>query len=173
MARGLLDHRNPDTKFFGALTFIVKINQSWYVVRHRSPHFRRVSLRLIFLYRSDLSDESVHQLKTYLINSYVALIESGEKHHVTRKLAAALVAVFFNDPCWTHPLQDTGVAFWSKGHEGYSEIDFEGLVLPALNEAQISGLLSFGVIMAEESVKNSSLVRKRSVAAKSVRPFLY
>jgi hypothetical protein len=33
VAQGLLDHPNPDTKFFGALTFIVKINQSWYAVQ--------------------------------------------------------------------------------------------------------------------------------------------
>jgi hypothetical protein len=29
VARGLLDDADPDTKFFGALTFIVKVNQSW------------------------------------------------------------------------------------------------------------------------------------------------
>ncbi|OKL64202.1 hypothetical protein UA08_00277 [Talaromyces atroroseus] len=138
VARGLLDNADPDTRFFGALTFIVKINQSW----------------------SDLSDESVQQLKAHLISRFVALVDAQERPHVIRKLASVLVAVFFNDESWSRPLRDIAASFHSNGREAYSGIDFEGTVLPALNEVQITGLLSFSVTVAEEAVKNSSLVRE-------------
>ncbi|QGA16765.1 hypothetical protein EYB26_004435 [Talaromyces marneffei] len=138
VARYLLDHPDSSTRFFGALTFIVKINQSW----------------------SDLSIEAIQQLKNYLIGSYVTFIESQEKQLVTRKLSAALIAIFFADESWTHPIQDIATFFWQHGREASSEIDYEGMVLPALNEAQISGLLSFSQTMAEDCVKSCGLLRK-------------
>ncbi|EED18113.1 importin 13, putative [Talaromyces stipitatus ATCC 10500] len=140
VARYLLDQPDSGTKFFGALTFIVKINQSW----------------------PDLSDDTIQQLKSYLVSCYVTLIESQEKQLVTRKLSAALVAVFFNDQSWTHPIQDIAAFFWQRGLDASLKFDYEGTVVPALNEIQISGLLAFSITMAEDSVRNSSLVRKSS-----------
>lgn len=112
-------------------------------------------------HRSDLSIEAIQQLKNYLIGSYVTFIESQEKQLVTRKLSAALIAIFFADESWTHPIQDIATFFWQHGREASSEIDYEGMVLPALNEAQISGLLSFSQTMAEDCVKSCGLLRKR------------
>jgi hypothetical protein len=117
------------------------------------------------LRRSDLSDGSVQQLKTHLIGRFVALVNAQERPHVIRKLAAVLVALFFNDESWTRPLQDIAAAFSSHSQEGNPEINLVETVLPALNEAQITGLLSFSVTTAEEAVKNSSLVRQRLVVS--------
>ena len=111
--------------------------------------------------RSDLSTDATQQLKTYLIGSYVTLIESREKQLVTRKLSAALIAIFFADESWTHPIQDIATFFWQHGRDLPSEIDYEGTVIPALNETQISGLLSFAQTLAEDSVKSCGLLRKR------------
>lgn len=80
---------------------------------------------------------------------------------MTRKLSAALIAIFFADESWTHPIQDIATFFWQRGRETPSEIDYEGTVVPALNERQISGLLTFAQTMAEDSVKSCGLLRKR------------
>ncbi|KAH8702371.1 putative importin 13 [Talaromyces proteolyticus] len=138
VAEGLLDHPDSNTRFFGALTFIVKINQSW----------------------SDLPDGTPQQLKNHLITGFVALVDAREKYHVIRKLAAALVALFFKDASWAHPLRDLGVAFKTRAVNDSSNVDFENTTLPSLNEAQITGLLCFSTAIAEEATKASSLVRE-------------
>jgi hypothetical protein len=162
VARYLLDHPNSSTKFFGALTFIVKINQSWCV----DAVLLNLWVRLTVLYRSDLSTDAIQQLKNYLIGSYVSLVESQEKQLVTRKLSAALIAIFFKDESWTHPIQDIATFFWQHGRQTSSDIDYEGKVVPALNGAQISGLLSFSQTMAEDSVKSCGLLRITSVISR-------
>lgn len=113
--------------------------------------------------RADLSDESVAQLKEHLVRRFVTLVDAQEKYHVIRKLAAAMVALFFRDASWKHPIQDIGAAFRNSAINQQSHNDFENTTLPSLNEVQITGLLCFSTTAAEEATKVSNLVRDGSV----------
>lgn len=98
---------------------------------------------------------------------FVALVNWGEKPLVLRKLASSLVAVFLRpNTSWNRAICDLAESLSNRNQvpkEQYLPSDFEGAALPALNELQIAALLLFSTTMAEEAVKRSAQVRKRSV----------
>lgn len=102
------------------------------------------------------------QLKEHLVRRFVDLVDAQEKYHVIRKLAAAMVALFFRDASWRYPIQDLGAAFRNHAINQQSHSEFENSTLLSLNEAQITGLLCFSTTAAEEATKASNLVRDRS-----------
>ncbi|KAL1967654.1 hypothetical protein VTN77DRAFT_2911 [Rasamsonia byssochlamydoides] len=142
IADGLLGTEDTDMRFFGALTFTVKINQDW----------------------NELSEKDIQDLLTYLMDRFVALVNSGEKALVIRKLASSLIAIFLKpNTSWNRAICDLAASLSNRNQvpkEQYLPTDFEGAALPALNELQIVALLQFSTTMAEEAVKHGSQVRR-------------
>ncbi|KAL2220041.1 nuclear transport receptor LGL2 [Thermoascus aurantiacus ATCC 26904] len=142
IADALLSSDSTDARFFGALTFTVKINHDW----------------------SQLNEGEVRELLARLINYFVLLVNRGEKPLVIRKLASSLVAVFLKpNDFWTRPLRNLAVSLANGSHvpqEQSQVVDFQNAALPALNDAQIVALLYFSTTLAEEAVKWSSEARR-------------
>ncbi|KAN0067317.1 armadillo-type protein [Elaphomyces granulatus] len=136
IADGLLASADSDVRFFGALTFTIKVNQDWL---------------------HDLSDSDIRSLASHLVGRFVFLVNSGEKPLVTRKLVSTLVAIFLkpNTP-WNRVIWHLAVSL-SSGQvvsEAQSlQTDFEVTALPALNIIQIVSLLRFSSTLAEEALK--------------------
>ncbi|KAL1860145.1 member of the karyopherin-beta [Paecilomyces lecythidis] len=135
IADGLMSSGNPDARFMGALTFIVKINQDW----------------------SNLAETEARELIERLINHFVLFAGRDEKPVVLRKLASSLVAIFLkpNAP-WRRALWHLAACL---AHGGYIpedqslSVDFQTAALPHLGHSQIVALLYFSAALAEEASK--------------------
>ncbi|PYH41718.1 putative importin 13 [Aspergillus saccharolyticus JOP 1030-1] len=142
IANHLLAEDNTDLRFFGALTFTVKINQDW----------------------QHLSTEEAQELLGRLIEHYVILVNGGERSLVVRKLAASLATIFLkpNAP-WTRALCNLAASLANGKHvseEHCKDVDLRHTVLPALSERQVTSLLYFSNILGEEIHRWSSEARR-------------
>ncbi|PYH88187.1 hypothetical protein BO71DRAFT_488962 [Aspergillus ellipticus CBS 707.79] len=132
VANHLLGDESTDLRFFGALTFTVKINNDW----------------------QNLSPEEGKELLAQLIHHYVFLVDGGERPMVIRKLASSLATIFLkpNAP-WTRALCNLAASLADGKHlaeERCLPLDLRLDVLPALSERQLTCLLYFANILAEE-----------------------
>ncbi|KAJ9295525.1 hypothetical protein DTO271G3_5981 [Paecilomyces variotii] len=142
IADGLMGSSNPDARFMGALTFIVKINQDW----------------------SNLTENDARELLERLINHFVLFAGRDEKPLVLRKLASSLVAIFLkpNAP-WRRALWNLAVCLAHGRYipeEQSLSIDFQTATLPHLGHSQIVALLYFSAALAEETSKWSMESRR-------------
>ncbi|RAL02109.1 putative importin 13 [Aspergillus ibericus CBS 121593] len=142
IANHLLSDGNTDLRFFGALTFTVKINQDW----------------------QSLSSEEAQELLGRLIEHYVFLVNGGERPLVIRKLASSLATIFLkpNAP-WTRALCNLAASLAGGKHvseEYCKSIALRDAVLPAMSERQVTSLLYFSNILAEEIHRWSSEPRR-------------
>jgi hypothetical protein len=161
VADGLLGAEDADMRFFGALTFTVKINLDLF----GSPSAREKNVRESNdSGRHEFSEKDIQDLVSLLMNRFVFLVNSGEKPLVIRKLSSSLVALFLNpSTSWNRAICDLAASLSSHTQvpkDQYLPSDFEGAALPALNEPQIVALLQFSTVMAEESAKRSSLSQR-------------
>jgi len=165
IADALLSSDSTDARFFGALTFTVKINHDWWVALISAADITCIDLPANPQSRSQLNEGEVRELLARLINYFVLLVNRGEKPLVIRKLASSLVAVFLKpNDFWTRPLRNLAVSLANGSHvpqEQSQVVDFQNAALPALNDAQIVALLYFSTTLAEEAVKWSSEARRR------------
>ncbi|KAE8350944.1 armadillo-type protein [Aspergillus coremiiformis] len=132
IANNLLSDESTDLRFFGALTFTVKINQDW----------------------QQLNEDEARELLGRLIDHYVLLVNGGERPLVIRKLASSLATIFLkpNAP-WHHALWNLAASLANGKHiseEQCQSFDFQDAVLPAMSERQVVSLLYFSNILAEE-----------------------
>ncbi|KAF5855536.1 hypothetical protein ETB97_009009 [Aspergillus alliaceus] len=132
IANDLLSDESTDLRFFGALTFTVKINQDW----------------------QQLNEDDARELLGRLIDHYVLLVNGGERPLVVRKLASSLATIFLkpNAP-WTHALWNIAASLANGKHlseEQCQNFDLQDAVLPAMSERQVVSLLYFSNILAEE-----------------------
>lgn len=121
---------------------------------------------MLIMSRGDLTDPEIQQLKPHLTRLFITLVAHNEKPLVIRKMASALVALFFKHASWMRAIWDLAASMSNQKqlpNEDYLVVDFEGAALPPLNSAQTIALLRFSTTMAEEAVKNSALVRKEFV----------
>ncbi|PYI20743.1 importin 13 [Aspergillus violaceofuscus CBS 115571] len=142
IANHLLAEDNTDLRFFGALTFTVKINQDW----------------------QHLSTEEAQELLGRLIDHYVMLVNGGERSLVVRKLASSLATIFLkpNAP-WTRALCNLAASMADGKYvseEHCKDVDLKNTVLPALSECQVTALLYFSNTLGEEIHKWSSEARR-------------
>ncbi|KAF7591246.1 hypothetical protein BBP40_001807 [Aspergillus hancockii] len=132
IANNLLSDESTDLRFFGALTFTVKINQDW----------------------QQLNEGEARELLGRLIDHYVLLVNGGERPLVVRKLASSLATIFLkqNSP-WNHALWNLATSLANGKHlseEQCQSFDLQDAVLPAMSERQVVSLLYFSNILAEE-----------------------
>ncbi|KAE8317807.1 armadillo-type protein [Aspergillus transmontanensis] len=132
IANNLLSDESTDLRFFGALTFTVKINQDW----------------------QQLNEDEARELLGRLIDHYVLLVNGGERPLVVRKLASSLATIFLkpNAP-WNHALWNLAASLANGKHlleEQCQSFDLQNAVLPAMSERQVVSLLYFSNILAEE-----------------------
>ncbi|PWY69249.1 importin 13 [Aspergillus eucalypticola CBS 122712] len=142
IANQLLSEASTDLRFFGALTFTVKINHDW----------------------QSLSSEEAQELLGRLIDHYVFLVNGGERPLVIRKLASSLATMFLkpNAP-WSRALCNLAASLANGKHvseEHCKSIDLRGAVLPAMSERHVTSLLYFSNILAEEIHRWSSEPRR-------------
>ncbi|PYH58407.1 importin 13 [Aspergillus niger CBS 101883] len=119
IANQLLSESSTDLRFFGALTFTVKINHDW----------------------QSLSPEEAQELLGRLIDHYVFLVNGGERPLVIRKLASSLATIFLkpNAP-WSRALCNLAASLADGKHvseEYCKSIDLRNAVLPAMSERHI------------------------------------
>ncbi|KAL4903967.1 hypothetical protein BDW74DRAFT_36426 [Aspergillus multicolor] len=140
IANCLLAEQSPDLRFFGALTFTVKVNHDWH----------------------NLADNDAYELIGRLIDHYVSLVSGGERI-VIRKLASTLATIFLkaNAP-WTRAILSLGASLANGKNapeEQYSSIRLHD-ILSALSENQVTALLYFSKILAEEIGRSGAESRK-------------
>ncbi|KKK17961.1 hypothetical protein P175DRAFT_0493630 [Aspergillus ochraceoroseus IBT 24754] len=132
IANSLVTEENTDLKFFGALTFTVKINHDW----------------------QNLTQEDTEELIGRLIDHYVFLVNGGERPLVIRKLASSLATIFLKpDAPWTRAIVNLAASLANGKyiHEKQCQtIDLRSTILPAMSESQVVSLLYFSNILAEE-----------------------
>ncbi|KAG2416133.1 hypothetical protein HFD88_007325 [Aspergillus terreus] len=142
IANDLLTDDATGSRFFGALTFTVKINHDW----------------------QQLSEIEAKELLARLIDHYILLVNGGEQPMVIRKLATSLANIFLkpNAP-WGRAALNLAASF---AHGSYlpedqcSSVDLQAAILPALSERQVVTLLYFSNILAEEIGRWSSESRR-------------
>ncbi|PWY75182.1 importin 13 [Aspergillus heteromorphus CBS 117.55] len=132
IANDLLTDANTDLRFFGALTFTVKINNDW----------------------QNLSPEDGQELLGRLIDHFVFLVNAGERPFVIRKLASSLATIFLkpNAP-WTRAVSNLTASLANGKHvpeEQSNPLSLRTDVLPALSERQLTCLLYFVNTLAED-----------------------
>ncbi|KAL4890370.1 armadillo-type protein [Aspergillus ambiguus] len=132
IANDLLTDVSTGSRFFGALTFTVKINHDW----------------------QQLSETESRELLARLIDHYILLVNGGEQTVVIRKLATSLANIFLkpNAP-WTRALLNLAASFAHGSHlpeDQCPSIDLKTAILPALSERQLVTLLYFSNVLAEE-----------------------
>ncbi|KAL4784627.1 armadillo-type protein [Aspergillus varians] len=141
IANSLLEDENTDLRFFGALTFTVKVNHDWH----------------------NLAGHDAHELIGRLIDHYVFLVNGGERV-VIRKLASTLATIFLKaDAPWTRAILSLGASLVhgkNVREEECASIDFQTGILPALSENQVISLLYFSNILAEEISRLGTESRK-------------
>ncbi|OJJ48277.1 hypothetical protein ASPZODRAFT_130249 [Penicilliopsis zonata CBS 506.65] len=142
IANDLLGSDSTDARFFGALTFTVKINHDW----------------------QQLGESDAKELLARLVDHYVFLVNGGERPMVIRKLASSLTTIFLkpNAP-WVQALLNLAASLANGKHipeEQCRSLDLVSTVLPAMTQAQVVALLYFSNILAEEVNKLSTEARK-------------
>ncbi|KAL3463978.1 armadillo-type protein [Aspergillus heterothallicus] len=132
IANSLLADESTDLRFFGALTFTVKVNHDW----------------------QHLTVNDTRELIGRLIEHYVFLVNAGERPLVIRKLASSLATIFLKAGSpWTRSILSLGASLASGKsirEEDCQSISFQSAILPALGQNQIVSLLYFSNILAEE-----------------------
>ncbi|KAL3452856.1 armadillo-type protein [Aspergillus insuetus] len=132
IANSLLADESTDLRFFGALTFTVKVNHDW----------------------QQLSSDDARELIGRLIDHYVFLVNGGERPLVIRKLASSLATIFLKAGApWTRAILSLGASLAGGKYiseENCQSITLQDAILPALAENQVISLLYFSNILAEE-----------------------
>ncbi|KAL4806137.1 armadillo-type protein [Aspergillus unguis] len=140
IADSLLTDETTDLRFFGALTFTVKVNHDWH----------------------NLADSDARELIGRLIDHYVFLVNGGERL-VIRKLASTLATIFLKaDTPWTRAILSLGASLANGKY--VAEVDCASVslqnILPALSEGQVVSLLYFSNILAEDISRLGTESRK-------------
>ncbi|KAL4933131.1 putative importin 13 [Aspergillus undulatus] len=141
IANSLLADENTDLRFFGALTFTVKVNHDWH----------------------SLADNDARELVARLIDHYVSLVSGGDRV-VIRKLASTLATIFLKaDAPWTRAILSLGASLTngkSVREEDCASIDLQNGIPSALSEGQVIALLYFSNILAEDISRLGTESRK-------------
>ncbi|KAL3471404.1 armadillo-type protein [Aspergillus californicus] len=142
IANSLIVDESTDLRFFGALTFTVKVNHDWHT----------------------LSNDDAQELVGRLIDHYVFLVNGGEAPLVIRKLASTLATIFLKvDAPWTRAVLSLGASLANGKNIREQEcvsIDLQHAILPAMSERQVVSLLYFSNTLAEEISRLSQESRK-------------
>ncbi|KAM0719413.1 hypothetical protein Q7P37_005318 [Cladosporium fusiforme] len=133
LADALLGYEDVNIRFFGALTFTVKLNNDG----------------------ASLDEENAHAVLQRLIHWLVRLVNQGESPMVIRKLCSTLVTFFTRAPIrWQRPLYHLLCSFRhgdALSSEEVTTIDVHSSqLIPALSSAQLISLYTFSSTLADE-----------------------
>ncbi|KAF2142854.1 uncharacterized protein K452DRAFT_357923 [Aplosporella prunicola CBS 121167] len=141
LADALLSSDDLNVRFFGALTFTVKLTSDW----------------------QSLDEDAAGELLLRLINWLVRLVNQGEKDLVTRKLSATLVQYFLcGKSTWTNCIRHLLCSF--ANGEAVSVADLGQYpdtpqVISSLNATHILPVLWIGETLIQE-IKKSTYTRE-------------
>ncbi|RLM00914.1 hypothetical protein CFD26_108468 [Aspergillus turcosus] len=135
IANDLLSASSTDMRFFGALTFTVKINLDW----------------------QRLNQHDVQELLGRLVGHYAVLVNSGEVPLVIRKLATTLATIFLKPGApWTRAIWNVAASLAGSKYvpeDQARSVDLLNSILPAMSQPQIVALLYFCNVLAEDMNK--------------------
>ena len=134
----VLQSQDVKVRFFGALTFTIKINTDW----------------------NKLSIEDAAALLQRLMTWLVRLVQAGDDQLVIRKLCSSLVAYFLKsstswDRCLKHLIWCFSIGS-VVDKEGISQLPSTVVLLANLNALQLKTLLWFSTTLVEEVGKMNS-----------------
>ncbi|KAF4234001.1 hypothetical protein CNMCM6457_004150 [Aspergillus fumigatiaffinis] len=142
IANDLLSANSTDMRFFGALTFTVKINLDW----------------------QKLNQHDVEELLGRLVGHYAVLVNSGERPLVIRKLATTLATIFLKPGApWTRAIWNVAASLAGSKYVPENQarsVDLLNSILPAMSQAQIVALLYFCNVLGEDINKWSPEFRE-------------
>lgn len=132
----LLQSQNSQVRYFGALTFIVKINNDW----------------------DTLSEGDAASLHERLLEWLLRLVKNGEGRFVLRKLCSALVAYYLRPSVtWDHYVKRLIYSFSLDAvvspEQNLSSYQSTDKALDALNNLQLKTVLWFSATFVEEVSK--------------------
>ncbi|MCJ1404831.1 hypothetical protein MMC11_008057 [Xylographa trunciseda] len=134
LADALLRSDDANVRFFGALTFTIKINTDWL----------------------SLGDESSKLLET-LLSWLIRLVSLNERPLVVRKLGSALVAQFFQPAAqWTRCVRHVICCFYTSSVMLEKDVDSlppSSSMVQNLNASQVIATLWFATTLVEEAGK--------------------
>lgn len=138
MANALLNRNDDQVKFFGALTFIVKLNTD----------------------AKTLSEDDAQSLLVALIGSLIKWTESGQGPLVGRKLCSVLVAYFLQFPSsWSNCVKHLLYCFCSNEALPYSALDESldsGILILNITERKAQTVFWFASALVEDLSKMDS-----------------
>ncbi|KAI9875175.1 MAG: hypothetical protein M1830_008787 [Pleopsidium flavum] len=138
LADALLSSDDDKVRFFGALTFTIKINQDW----------------------DSLGPEDAKLLLIRLLSRLVRLVSQNEGSLVVRKICSALVAYFVRpNSAWEHCLRHVICSFHSGqavSTESLSVLPSTGDLIPGLSQLQAIATLWFSSMLVEEISKTDN-----------------
>lgn len=148
----LLNHDEPQMRFYGALTITIKVKADWYVP---------VRLRKLSLNSSRDTDKIgedrvvFNKLLESLVTHYIRLAAIGETPFVLTKLCTTLVAVFQRpDSAWALPVRHIFGSIVANRYLQQDEVPEMSTLLSS--ESSISGsstraILMLGQVLAEDT----------------------
>lgn len=143
----LLHSQDAQVRFFGALTFTIKVNTDW----------------------NTLSAEDAAALLQRLLTWLIQLVHAGERPFVIRKLCSALVAYFLKpSTSWKRCLRHLLSCFAAGrvvGPDELSRFPSSHELLIQLNTLQLKTTLWFATALVEEVGKTSSKTSQTYVQA--------
>ncbi|RKF72661.1 Importin beta-like protein [Golovinomyces cichoracearum] len=152
MANALLNRNDDQVKFFGALTFIVKLNTD----------------------AKTLSEDDAQSLLVALIGSLIKWTESGQGPLVGRKLCSVLVAYFLQFPSsWSNCVKHLLYCFCSNEALPYSALDESldsGILILNITERKAQTVFWFASALVEDLSKMDSNSMKANNFHRCVRP---
>ena len=158
LADVLLTSSDPNVRFFGALTFMVKINKDWYVSR-RSCSAKCVTQND----RGTLDPLDAEEVLNRLLDHLASAVTAGERSLMIIKICSALVAIFRRDSdrwtlCVSHVVRSI-----SAGRKSPYPVDGDTSPeqIDTLNGPQILAVVWFATTLLEEISKaDSNLIEK-------------
>ncbi|RKF56630.1 Importin beta-like protein kap111 [Erysiphe neolycopersici] len=152
LANTLLNRREEHVKFFGALTFIVKLNTD----------------------AKSLSENDAQLVLITIIDFLIKWIDSGEGPLVGRKLCSALVTYFLQFPSsWSNCLRHLFYCFSSNKALPYSAFENTlepGILIQALSDKKAKVIFWFASNLVEDLSKTDSSSMKANDFHRYVRP---
>ena len=153
LADALLKSQNVNVRFFGALTFTIKINRDWYV---KVCFPLLAEGKLIILHRHSLDEQSSRELLHTLLSRLLEAVQSGDTSIVIRKLCSSLVAVFVQTGGhWTGCVRHILCCLLlksvvSQDSVNYSNTDWSNFISGFMSSSQVVTALWFATALVEE-----------------------
>ena len=125
-ADAMMKSKDANVRFFGCLTFTVKINCDWWVRRLPYDYSQTESRHL---YRKSLEPQAASELLVRLLSWLIQLVSMNESAFVVKKLCSSLVAAFLqSDGQWHRCIRHVISCFYANRALEPSAVENESAV---------------------------------------------